>query len=68
MIQNVLSSIGGVGMYGVISILIFVAVFVVVTIWMLCLKKPYLESMRTLPLDEDTRVKPRETDPKPSDL
>jgi hypothetical protein len=54
MIQNVLTSIGGVGMYGVISICIFVGVFVVVAIWMLCLKKSYLNSMQGLPLEDDT--------------
>jgi hypothetical protein len=51
MIENVLSRIGGVGMYGVISICLFFAVFVGVLIWMLGLKKSYLDEMRELPLD-----------------
>ena len=51
MIQDVLSRIGGVGMYGVISICLFFAVFIGVLIWMVGLKKSYLEKMRELPLD-----------------
>jgi hypothetical protein len=51
MIENVLSRIGGVGMYGVISICLFFAVFVGVLVWIAGLKKSYLEKMRELPLD-----------------
>ena len=51
MIQNVLSGIGGVGIYGVISICLFFAVFVGVLVWVIGLKKPYLDAMRELPLD-----------------
>jgi hypothetical protein len=54
MIQNVLSNIGGVGLYGVISICLFVATFVAVTIWMLTLRQPYLKRMRDLPLADDS--------------
>ena len=51
MIENVLSRIGGVGVYGVISICLFFAVFVGVLVWTLCLKPPYLKAMRELPLE-----------------
>ncbi|MCX6913086.1 MAG: cbb3-type cytochrome c oxidase subunit 3 [Verrucomicrobia bacterium] len=51
MIQNVLSRIGGVDMYGVISICLFFAVFVGVLVWTLGLKRSYLNTMRELPLD-----------------
>jgi hypothetical protein len=51
MIENVLSRIGGVGMYGVISICLFFTVFIGVLIWMAGLKKSYLERMGELPLD-----------------
>jgi hypothetical protein len=54
MIEQVLSSIGGVGMYGVISICLFFAVFVGVLIWMVTLKKPYLSSMSKLPLEDES--------------
>ena len=54
MIESVLSRIGGVGMYGVISICLFFAVFIGVLVWTLGLKKSYLQQMRQLPLDGAT--------------
>ena len=51
MIENVLSRMGGVGVYGVISICLFFAVFVGVIVWTLRLKKPYLKAMQELPLE-----------------
>jgi hypothetical protein len=49
--ENVLHSMGGVGVYGIISICLFFAVFTGVLVWTICLKKPYLKAMRELPLD-----------------
>ena len=54
MIENVLNKMGGLGMYGVISICLFFAVFAGVLVWTLCLKKPYLKAMRELPLDDSS--------------
>ncbi len=51
MIQNVLREIGGVANYGVISICLFFVVFTTAMIWSLCLKKPFLQSMSSLPLE-----------------
>ena len=51
MVENVLSGIGGVGMYVVISICLFFAVFIGVLVWMVGLKQSYLEEMRELPLE-----------------
>ena len=51
MIENVMHSIGGVSVFGIISICLFVAVFIGVLVWTIRLKKPYLNSMRELPLD-----------------
>jgi hypothetical protein len=51
-VENVLNSIGGVGVFGIISICLFFAVFVGVLLWTLCLKKPYLKAMRELPLED----------------
>ncbi len=59
MIEHVMSRIGGVGVYGVISICLFFAVFVGVLVWTLCLKRPYLNAVRRLPLEDSP---PRETD------
>lgn len=58
MIKNVLSDIGGIGMYGVISILLFFAVFTGMLIWALSLKKQYAQKMSACPLhDGETKKK-----------
>lgn len=49
--QKVISSMNGVGIYGVISILIFVAFFTVTLFWAFGLKKNHLKHMGELPLD-----------------
>ena len=68
MIENVTHSIGGVSMFGVISSCLFVAVFIGVVVWTICLKKPYLKSMRELPLDGDSAHEPGpEPTPNPED-
>jgi hypothetical protein len=50
-IQNVLQHIGGIGVYGVISVCLFVTVFLGVLVWAAFLRKPYLHTMSRLPLD-----------------
>jgi hypothetical protein len=52
MIKNVLSDIGGIGIYGVISICLFVAVFIGAFIWSMLLKKSELDSRSMLPLED----------------
>ncbi len=52
MIKNVLSDIGGIGIYGVVSICLFFAVFTGAIIWACRLKKPFLAAMSALPLDD----------------
>lgn len=54
MIQNVLRDIGGVGMYGVISICLFFAVFTLALAWAMLHRKPFLKSMSMLPLEDGT--------------
>jgi hypothetical protein len=54
MIKSILEHIGGVGVYGVLSICIFFAFFVGVLFWAARLKKPHLDSMSTLPLEDST--------------
>jgi len=49
--EKVLNNIGGVGIFGAISICIFFAFFSGMLIWVTRLKKTYLNSMRNLPLD-----------------
>lgn len=53
MIQDTLRNIGGIGLYGVISVCLFLAVFTGMLVWAFLLKKPYLESMSQLPLHDD---------------
>jgi cbb3-type cytochrome oxidase subunit 3 len=53
MIQNVLRDIGGIGIYGVVSICLFFLVFTGVLLWSFRLKKPFLKSMSSLPLDDE---------------
>ncbi len=53
MIQKVLSSIGGVGNYGVIAVILFFIVFLGVLFWAFGLRKTYLDRMSQLPLEGD---------------
>lgn len=52
MIRNVLTDIGGIGLYGVISICLFFIVFSGAVIWACLLRKPHLNEMSRLPLDD----------------
>jgi hypothetical protein len=68
MVENVMHSIGGTSVYGVISICLFVAVFVGVLVWTIGLKKPYLKSMCELPLENEPAPEPGfEPTPNPGD-
>jgi hypothetical protein len=58
MIENVMHSIGGTSVFGIVSICLFVAVFVGVLVWTIRLKKPYLKTMRELPLDGESAHEP----------
>jgi len=52
MIKNVLSDIGGVGIYGVISITLFFAVFTGMLIWACGMKKSFAQKMSACPLQD----------------
>ena len=65
MIEHVRSRIGGVGIYGVISICLFFAVFLGVLVWTLCLRQSYLNAMRRLPLEDPSASEPA-ADPIPN--
>jgi hypothetical protein len=62
MIENVMHSIGGTSLFGVISICLFFAFFAGMLIWTLLLKPPYLDSMRELPLNDEP---PANSEPQP---
>ena len=56
MIKNVLTDICGIGIYGVVSICLFFAVFTGALIWSLLLKKADLDARSVLPLEDGTVV------------
>ena len=58
MIQHALSEIGGIGIYGVISICLFFLVFSGILLRVFLLKKSYLDSMSSLPLQDNEPAAP----------
>jgi cytochrome c oxidase cbb3-type subunit IV len=56
MIRNVLTHIGGVEIYGILSILIFFSFFIGMLVWVFRLRRPHLDTMAALPLQEDTAI------------
>ena len=53
MIENVVRNIGGVGIFGIISICLFFTFFSGMLLWAFSLKKRYLKEMGELPLEEE---------------
>ena len=53
MIKNVLEQIGGIGLYGVISVCLFFAIFTVALVWALLHRKSFCATMSALPLHDD---------------
>lgn len=53
MYKEVLQSIKGVDVYGIISLIIFIASFIVITIKILRMDKSYLNKMKQLPLEQE---------------
>ena len=54
MLRNVVTDIGGVGIYGVISICLFFAVFTGMLCWAFMQKKQTLDRNSQLPLEDGT--------------
>lgn len=54
MIKNVLSDIGGVGIYGIVSVCLFFITFSTAVVWALLHKKSYCQTMSALPLNDGT--------------
>jgi len=52
MIKNVAHDLGGIGVYGIVSILIFFLFFTGMVVWALCARKSYVEKMQVLPLED----------------
>ena len=51
-LEKVVSEIGGIGVYGIVSISLFFVVFTGSIVWALRLKKPLLKDMSGLPLED----------------
>lgn len=54
MIRNILTHIGGIENYGILSLCLFVTVFTGMLIWTFCLKRSALDARARLPLDPET--------------
>ncbi len=54
MIQNVIRDMGGIAVFGVISICLFFAVFTVAAIYAFVQRKAFCDRMRALPLEDGT--------------
>jgi hypothetical protein len=57
MIQNVLRALGGIEIYGIISVCLFFVVFLAALIFAITRKKPFCQSMSALPLDDENETK-----------
>lgn len=53
MYKEILQSIEGVEIYPIISLIVFVVFFIVVTIWLIRMDKNYINEMKQLPLIND---------------
>ena len=53
MMRELFSETGGLGVYGIVSTLIFVLFFLGAVIWALVARADYVEHMSRLPLDQD---------------
>ena len=56
MIRDVLSSIDGVGIYPLISLVLCVAVFAGVSLWAWFANRDYIKHMKNLPLEDSDLV------------
>ena len=53
MIKNILQDIGGIGLYGVISLCLFFSVFTSALIWAALQRRPFCKRMSALPLEDE---------------
>lgn len=53
MIRDVFHSMGGIGIYGIVSTLLFVGVFLAVVVRVATMKRADIEDARRMPLDPD---------------
>ncbi len=68
MIERVVHGMGGISIFGVISLCIFCAIFTCVFFWCTRLKKPYLDTMGALPLEGNPTPESQTTSESPEKL
>ncbi|MFZ0453705.1 MAG: cbb3-type cytochrome c oxidase subunit 3 [Ignavibacteriaceae bacterium] len=61
MYKEVLQSIEGIGIYPLISMIVFAVFFAAVIIWYFKADKKYLNKMSNLPLDDDEKLNSNNT-------
>ena len=61
MYKEVLQSIEGIGIFPIISMIVFVIFFAAVIIWYFKADKKYLNKMKNLPLDNDEKINSNNT-------
>jgi hypothetical protein len=54
MFKNILNQVGGIGLYGIVSTLIFFGFFVALLVVVLGMRRAHAERMSRLPLEPDT--------------
>lgn len=57
MYKEILQSIEGVEIYPIISLIVFVIFFIVVTVWLIRMDKNYINEMKQLPLSNEDSYK-----------
>ncbi len=57
MIRHVLESINGIGIFPIISLIVFVLIFAGVTVWVVTMPKRKVRYMAKLPLKDDSVTK-----------
>ncbi|HMP89249.1 MAG TPA: cbb3-type cytochrome c oxidase subunit 3 [Kiritimatiellia bacterium] len=60
MIRNVLEHINGIAILPIIGLILFFAVFTVMIIWAVRLRRPYVDHMGHLPLENDHEISSKE--------
>jgi cbb3-type cytochrome oxidase subunit 3 len=53
MFRAILSELGGIGVYGILSTLLFFACFIGIVVWVVRMKKRDVDHMKHLPLEPD---------------
>ena len=54
MLENLMHNLGDTALFGIVSIVMFFAFFLGMSLWAIRLKKNYLRSMGALPLDNES--------------